>query len=158
MSSKLTISSSFCAMIEISERVRKHLVVSSKYCFHRNRVNRIFKVFLCCIAPAIVSKFGSQLKALSYTERMDVYLGHLSFQFSLSCSIHANLIHANLIHANLIHLVLCRLFMNSISLKELRNAALWFISGFFCLLPYFTSKLSSRKVKCGKVMWTSSRR
>ena len=119
MSSKLTISSSFCAMIEISERVRKHLVVSSKYCFHRNRVNRIFKVFLCCIAPAIVSKFGSQLKALSYTERMDVYLGHLSFQFSLSCSIHANLI-----HANLIHLVLCRLFMNSISLKELRNAAL----------------------------------
>ena len=128
MSSKLTISSSFCAMIEISERVRKHLVVSSKYCFHRNRVNRIFKVFLCCIAPAIVSKFGSQLKALSYTERKDVYLGHLSFQFSLSCSIHANLI-----HANLIHLVLCRLFMNSISLKELRNAALWFISGFFCL-------------------------
>ena len=119
MSSKLTISSSFCAMIEISERVRKHLVVSSKYCFHRNRVNRIFKLFLCCIAPAIVSKFGSQLKALSYTERKDVYLGHLSFQFSLSCSIHANLI-----HANLIHLVLCRLFMNSISLKELRNAAL----------------------------------
>ena len=102
--------------------------VSSRYCFHRNRVNRIFKVFLCCIAPAIVSKFGSQIKALSYTERKDVYLGHLSFQFSLSCSIHANLI-----HANLIHLVLCRLFMNSISLKELRNAALWFISGFFCL-------------------------
>ena len=84
MSSKFTISSSFCAMIEISERVRKHLVVSSKYCFHRNRVNRIFKVFLCC----------------------------------LSCN------SVEIIHANLIHLVLCRLFMNSISLKELRNAAL----------------------------------
>lgn len=66
---------------------------SSKYCFHRNKVNRVLKNFLCCIAFAIVCWNSDLTENPELHGNKGLYSGHLSFHFSLSCFIHANLVH-----------------------------------------------------------------